>query len=267
MVKYFRNGDDILKTNFHTHCQRCRHAFGTEEDYIKNAVEKGLSQLGFSDHAPFPDHDFGNRMPFCELPDYLSTIDSLKQKYDIQLFKGLEIEYFPKYSNYYQQLFDEYKIEYLALGEHFYTTPDGDIKNIYFAESTLDYINYANEICKGIRTHLFTFVAHPDLMFLNRFAWDDNCQKACEIIIECAEKHDMILEFNANGYRRNKNTFPDGERYPYPYMRFWNMVQNTDIRVIVGSDCHEPHQVFDDKVELSYKTVNMLGLNVTDTIF
>ena len=65
------------KTNFHTHCQRCRHAFGTEEDYLKSAIEKNLDQLGFSDHAPFPDHDFGNRMPFEELPDYISAIEQL----------------------------------------------------------------------------------------------------------------------------------------------------------------------------------------------
>lgn len=256
-----------MKTNFHTHCKRCRHAFGTEEDYIKEAVKKNLVQLGFSDHAPFPRYDFGNRMPLSELKDYLSTLDRLKQKYDIQIFKGLEAEYHPMYEFYYEELFEEYKIEYLALGEHFYTKPDGEIKNIYFAQSTLDYIDYAKAICRGIKTGFFKFVAHPDLMFLNRFAWDNNCQKASEAIIKCAEKYDAVLEFNANGYRRNKDTFPDGERYPYPHMNFWNMVKDTNIRVIVGSDCHEPHQLFDDKVELAYQTVNMLGLNVIDTIF
>lgn len=256
-----------MKTNFHTHCKRCRHAFGTEEDYITNAVSKGLSQLGMSDHAPFPDCDFGNRMPFDELPDYLSTIDSLKQKYDIPLFKGLEIEYHPKYHFYYEELLQKYKVEYLVLGEHFYTKPNGDIKNIYFAENTLEYIHYAHAVCWGIQTGLFSFVAHPDLMFLNPFAWDDNCTKASEMIIECAEKYNAVLEFNANGYRRNKKIFPDGERYPYPHIKFWNMVKHTNIRVIIGSDCHEPHQVFDDNVELAYKTADLLGLNVIDTIF
>ena len=256
-----------MASNFHTHTYRCRHAFGTEEDYVRNAVAKNLDQLGFSDHAPFPRYDFGNRMPLSELPDYLKTIDELKQKYDIPIFKGLEAEFHPMYQFYYKELFEDYKIEYLALGEHFYTKPNGEIKNIYFAESTKDYIDYANAICQGIESGFFAFVAHPDLMFLNPFPWDKNCQKASELIIKSAKKHDTILEFNANGYRRKQFPFPDGERYPYPHMNFWNMVKNTNIRVIVGSDCHEPHQVFDDKVELAYKTVDMLGLNVIDTIF
>ena len=266
-AKIFRKEMIETKTNFHTHCQRCRHAFGTEKDYLKSAIEKNLDQLGFSDHAPFPDHDFGNRMPFEELPDYISAIEQLKQKYPIPLFKGLEIEYFPKYSDYYKRLFGEYGIEYLILGEHFYTAENGDIKNIYFAESTLDYIYYAQSVCDGIETGFFKFVAHPDLMFLNMFGWDGNCTKACEMIIECAEKHNAVLEFNANGYRRQENFYPDGRRFPYPHINFWRMVKNTNVRVIIGSDCHEPHQIFDEKVELAYKTADMLGLNVIDTIF
>lgn len=45
----------ILKSNFHTHTKRCCHAFGVEADYAKEAYDKGLSVLGFSDHAPFKD--------------------------------------------------------------------------------------------------------------------------------------------------------------------------------------------------------------------
>ena len=256
-----------MKTNFHTHCKRCRHAFGKEEDYVKAALKKNLVQLGFSDHAPFPNFDFGNRMPFSELPEYLATIDRLKEKYDIEIFKGLEIEYHPMYTFYYKELFKDYHIDYLVLGEHFYTRPNGIIENIYFAESTEDYLVYAKAICQGIESGFFAFVAHPDLMFINAFPWDKNCQKASEMIIKCARKNESILEFNANGYRRKKFPFPDGERYPYPHMKFWEMVRDTELRVIIGSDCHEPNQIFDDKVELAYKTADSLGLNVIDTIF
>ena len=257
-----------MKTNFHTHCKRCRHAFGTESDYVKFAVNQGLEQLGFSDHAPFPNFDFGNRMPFRELPEYLSAVDQLKAQYDnIQIFKGLEIEYLPMYNYYYPELFEKYKVEYLILGEHWYMLPIGEIRNIYEAESTEDYIDYAKAICKGIETGWFSFVAHPDLMFINHFAWDDNCEEACERIIECADRNNAILEFNANGYRRLQEKFPDGKRYPYPHMKFWDMVKTTNIRVIIGSDCHAPHQIFDPKVELAYKTVKELGLNLIETIF
>lgn len=64
------------------------------------------TQLGFSDHAPFPDYDFGMRMPYCELSEYIEDINALTVQYrtDIILWKGLEIEYLPEYRDYYEAL-------------------------------------------------------------------------------------------------------------------------------------------------------------------
>ncbi len=246
-----------MKANFHTHTQRCFHAFGTEEDYVKAAVSAGLSQLGFSDHAPFPDTDFGYRMPFSELDDYLAAIDSLKESYPLRLFKGLEIEYLPTYRDYYQTLLG--RLDYLALGEHFYLMPDGERRTIFSAKSTQDYLDYACAVCEAIQTGWFAFVAHPDVMMINGFAWDNNCQKAAEMMIACAAEQNMVLEFNANGYRREPLTYPD--------RRFWEMVSDTNIRVIVGSDCHTPEQVWDSSMETALHAAKAMGLNVIDTIF
>ena len=38
--------------NYHTHTWRCRHADGTEREYVEKAIESGLKILGFSDHTP-----------------------------------------------------------------------------------------------------------------------------------------------------------------------------------------------------------------------
>ena len=40
--------------NYHTHTWRCRHADGTEREYVERAIEGGLKILGFSDHSPYP---------------------------------------------------------------------------------------------------------------------------------------------------------------------------------------------------------------------
>ena len=110
-----------MKTNFHTHTSLCRHADGTAEDYVKSAVSNGLTQLGFSDHGPYPDIDLGQRMLFEELEEYLNEIDSLAAKYkqNIQIRKGLEIEYLPRYRDYYEQLLTKRGLEYLLYGRTF----------------------------------------------------------------------------------------------------------------------------------------------------
>ena len=37
----------MKKTNYHTHTKRCMHAEGTEADYVKAALDAGLTLFGF----------------------------------------------------------------------------------------------------------------------------------------------------------------------------------------------------------------------------
>lgn len=253
-----------IKTNFHTHCQRCKHALGCEEDYIKSALSSGLTKLGFSDHAPYPnpDADFGNRMDFHELNDYLETVDELSEKYKkkIVIRKGLEIEYLPKYRNYYEELLAKWNVEYLLLGEHFYINARGEYANTYEMTSTEEYVFYARTVVEGMKTGLFKTLAHPDLYLLNPYAWDDNCKRAADLIIDTAVSTGTILEYNANGFRRGLRPYPDGTRYPYPDDRFWHLAAKAPIKVIVSSDCHEPKYVWDDAMELAYEKLQALGI-------
>jgi histidinol-phosphatase (PHP family) len=257
-----------MKVNYHTHTPRCQHALGTDEEYIQSAIQSKMDILGISDHGPFPDHDFGLRMKYEELDEYLNTMGEYASKYQSQLriLKGLEIEYLPEYNNYYEKLIADDRIDYLLLGEHFYHKKNGEMQNIYSAQSTDTYIEYAQAIVEGMKTGYFNMVVHPDLMFMGEYAWDDNCSRATDIIIDAAVKHDYILEYNANGLRREIKDYPDGQRHPYPHIRFWEQVANTNIRVIVGADAHQPYQVWDSAVLEAIETTKKLNLHVIHEI-
>ncbi|MDE7434238.1 MAG: histidinol-phosphatase [Lachnospiraceae bacterium] len=258
-----------MKSNFHTHVQRCKHAEGSEEDYIKEALAKGLSQLGFSDHAPYPDVDFGYRMLYEELADYLETVDRMREKYQDKLviWKGLEIEYLPRYRDYYEELLSKQKVDYLLLGEHFYINAEGKQTGTYEISSTQEYIAYAKAIAEGMRTGLFRAVAHPDLYMLNHFAWNEDCRRAADLIIDTAVATGTILEYNANGFRRAQESYPEGLRHPYPYDGFWQMAAQAPVQVMVGSDCHAPHILWDEAVELSYRKLQELGIESVRELF
>lgn len=251
-----------MKTNYHTHTLRCQHAQGTEEDYVLSAINSQLDILGFTDHAPFPDIDFGLRMPYEELDAYLDTIDSLSCKYssDLVLLKSLEIEYIPDYTSYYEDLLSKKKLDYLLLGEHIFKVPDGSFQNIACARSTDLYLEYAHAVASALDTGYFKIVAHPDLFSLNKFAWDKNSDAATDIILEAALRNHTILEYNANGFRRGIVEYPDGSRYQYPDKRFWEKVVNSGVQVLVGSDCHNPMQVWDQAVDKAYEELAQLGL-------
>ena len=38
-------------TNYHTHTSRCKHARGTDRDYVQQAVDSGYQVLGFTDRV------------------------------------------------------------------------------------------------------------------------------------------------------------------------------------------------------------------------
>ena len=53
------DGNRPVRVNLHTHTYRCKHASGTVDDYCREAVKAGISILGFAEHTPFPDGEYG----------------------------------------------------------------------------------------------------------------------------------------------------------------------------------------------------------------
>ena len=110
--------------NYHTHTWRCRHAYGTEREYVENAIEAGLKILGFSDHTPqvYPDgYICPVKMLPQELEGYVDTVLDLKREYraDIEILLGLEAEYLDTLWEPLMRLLEPYPIEYLILGQHY----------------------------------------------------------------------------------------------------------------------------------------------------
>ena len=65
-----------MTVNYHTHTVRCRHASGSEREYIETAISRGLTILGFSDHSPYVFEgiitrvfaETGGAWDYCETP-------------------------------------------------------------------------------------------------------------------------------------------------------------------------------------------------------
>ncbi|WP_317367659.1 histidinol-phosphatase [uncultured Tyzzerella sp.] len=258
-----------MKTNYHTHTLRCKHAVGNAKDYVLSAINENLSILGFSDHSPYPDDRFGLRMDFCELEDYIKEVEDLKMEFKNKIFikSGLEIEYDPREKDYYEELLNKYNLDYLALGQHFYINNNNEAINTYSLNDTKKYLEYGKTLVEAMKTGYFKFIAHPDVIFINDLPWDNNCDEFCNLIVKAAKENDFILEFNANGLRRGKKNFCDGTRYSYPHKSFWYKVAKENIKVIINSDCHNPIQVWDEYMDKAYDMANKLGLNVINEIF
>ena len=110
--------------NYHTHTYRCGHADGTDEEYVKRAIECGIKYMGFSDHAPFvfPDGgEIGCHVQQADVADYIESIKNLRKKYSdkIDLLVGFEMEYMPTHFDKMLENARNSGAEYLILGQHY----------------------------------------------------------------------------------------------------------------------------------------------------
>ncbi len=226
-----------MQVNLHTHTPRCRHASGTEREYVENAVAGGLTRLGFSDHAPyvFRDGYYSNfRMMPEQQEDYVTSIQALREEYrgkiDIQI--GYEAEYYPEFFEDFLRLITRYEVNYLILGQHFI---ESEITRRYSGVASADedtLKTYVDQTCEAMKTGLFTYFAHPDLV---NYTGDEKifC-KHYERLIACAIDCRMPLEINLLGVRESRF---------YPHDAFFRLCGEMGAEVCIGSDAHSPDVV------------------------
>ncbi len=223
-----------MKANYHTHTVRCKHAVGTEREYIEAAIENGFKVLGFSDHVPQPyTNGFvsGIRMDMSEVPDYFDTLTKLREEYKdrIKIYIGFEVEC---YEGYFETLMEElkkYPVDYMILGQH-HVPREEDGTYVGFKTDSEDVLKlYADTAIKAMKTGKFKYLAHPDL--INFTGSDEIYQKHMRRIVEASIEQDFPLEVNVYGF---------ADRRQYPCDRFFSMASKMGAKFIIGCDAHTP---------------------------
>ena len=83
----------------HIHTERCGHATGTVDDYVRAAVKRGLVGMVMTEHLPMPEGMDPNAevsMPACDLEEYLVEVDLVRERYpEIEIITGVEADYLP----------------------------------------------------------------------------------------------------------------------------------------------------------------------------
>ncbi len=256
-----------MKHNFHTHTTRCKHAIGTDEQYVQAAIESGFDVLGFADHAPWAfgtDYVSHCRMPADQWTDYKQSILALKEKYagQISLHLGLECEYYPKYLDQLKRLRDD-GCEYLIFGNHFLYTEETFPYTGSQCREDKGVMEYAEQAVEAIRTGLFAYIAHPDLYMMYRDELSPVCMEAADMICQAAKEARMPIEYNLLGLSGEMYGHPRG----YPNQDFWQYVRKWDNDVIIGVDAHDPAHLRDQQVwDTAIARLNAMGHRLVNNI-
>jgi len=246
-------------TNYHTHTVRCRHAKGSEEDYIRCAMEAGLQELGFSDHTPYPfKNGYYSKMRMFpeQLGEYVQTLKGLQEKYrgKLDIHIGLETEYYPAYFDELLTWVRDAGIEYMILGMHWLGNEQGERHMYHPFEDEMQLERYVAQATEAMDTGVFSYFAHPDIA---NFTGDDGFyRRNMRQLIREAVRRDLPLEINLHGLRSG---------YNYPDRRFWEIAAEEGAKVVLGRDAHDPAEFFERKTEEKMLTmVRQLGLDLLD---
>ena len=232
-----------MTENFHTHTTRCRHAIGTEEEYIQQAIDYGLTALGFADHTPYlfsGTYYSTFRMYPHQIGDYAETILNLKEKYtgQIDIHLGLEAEYYPDRLADMLELIKPYGIEYMILGQHCCGNEQDSFYNGAPTDDPARLEQYCNQVIAAMDTGLFSYIAHPDLI---HFTGDPSCYRLhMRRLCQAAAEYGLPLEINLLGLREKRH---------YPNELLLEIAGEEGCPMVLGSDAHRPQHVADPATE------------------
>ena len=242
-----------MRVDLHNHTTLCNHANGTVEQYVQRAIELGIDQYGFSDHAPM-NFDPKYRMDISQKALYEKWVLDAKEKYksQIKILLAYEVDYLEGY------ILDEIinsKVDYLIGSVHFLKNKNDmwgfdnpEFIGVYESKD-IDtiWLEYFDAIKSMAKTQLFDIVGHFDLIKVFKFLPKKDIRILANDALKQIKKSGMVLEINPAGLRK-----PIGETYPSKQLL--ELAYEMNIDITFGSDAHEIEQVgfkYDEVVSLA----------------
>lgn len=243
--------------NLHTHSY-FSDGKSTPEEVVLEAINQGMKVLGFSDHSPVPfENSFAIKND--EVQNYISTIKSLKEKYQdqIDIYCSMEMDFIPGIVKDFKKTKEELNLDYMIGSVHLV---GNDINKLWFIDGskveTYDegLFNYYNgDIKKGVKTFFhqynemieteeFDIVGHFDKIKMhNRDRYfTENEKWYRDLLMETLtliKEKSLIVEVNTRGiYKKRSEDF-------YPSTWILPIMCEMNIPVVISSDSHKSEEL------------------------
>ena len=248
-------------TNYHSHCSFCDGRAPLEE-FVKEAITQGFYSYGVSSHAPLP---FPTQwtMEWEQMEAYLDEFKNLRSKYadEIELYVGLEIDYLNEESNPSVARFTELPLDYRIGSVHLLYDAAGEVVDIdcspaVFKERVDRHFNgdvlrvvrmYFDRLFRMVELGGFDVLGHADKMHYNASCYhpgllDEPWYEALmKDYFSLVASRGYLVEINTKAYD-SLGTF-------YPNSRYWELMKEYQIKVLVNSDAHYPERINAGRME------------------
>lgn len=221
-----------MSVDLHTH--PVAHGAGCyKEEFLRQfmhkAKEEGISHLGFTDHDCYLD-----------LIDFKMGEKLNQSNPDVQIYIGLEVDYFPEKEHEIKKRLIEYPLDYVIGSVHSIGDWDFDVleQKFRYKEWDIDHLyeTYFQLIAQAARSNLFQIIGHLDLIKIFNYRPKQDIFKWVEPCLRVIQAHDLTVEVNTAGLYK-----PVGEIYPEE--RIIKRCFELNIPLTISSDAHEAEQV------------------------
>ncbi|MDW7675569.1 MAG: histidinol-phosphatase HisJ family protein [Bacillota bacterium] len=205
------------------------HTLEDIEPFVKTAVKKGMSELGFTEHDRYL-----NQINF----DLYSELQKMYPQLKIRI--GLEIEFREGREKEFINYACAYDFDYTIGSVHEISNwpfdhPD-HIKEYDNWETDKLYERYFNIIALMANTSQCQVVGHLDLIKVFGFRPKKNILSFLLPALAAIKAANMVAEINTNGWYKPVNEV-------YPAFDVLKECYNADIPITLSSDAHHPDQV------------------------
>ena len=239
------------------HTPLCRHAEGEPTEYAAQAAKLGLTEIGFTEHAPMPDDDFDDwRMLESDLDLYHEKLDQAERDNpNVTIRRSLEIDYLPGYEEWIKSLTKRYNWDYLIGSVHYIGEKwsfDHPNKRDTWEGKDLNQVwrEYYGLLVESVSLGIFDIIGHCDLIKVFGDRPEGELSQLWRPFLEAVKQSDIAIEINTGGIHK-----PCGEMYPEPELL--EMAGGMGVGLTFGSDSHKSARVgenFDAAVELAKRS-------------
>jgi histidinol-phosphatase (PHP family) len=230
------------KVDYHMHTPLCGHASGEPREYVKRAIEVGLVEVGFSDHAPLVAYENPKyTMSREQLPDYHGMMDRVRKEFPGFTVKvGIEADYIPGCEAKTRAILEAYPYDFVIGSVHFidnwaFDDPDDFVR---WKDKDIDrvYRDYYALLRGSAKSGLFDIIGHCDLVkkFGHRAKTDMHSE--VEATAKVFKETGVTVEINTSGLRKPVKEI-------YPSLECLKIYNKAGVPITFSSDSHEPGDV------------------------
>lgn len=243
-----------LPADLHMHTPLCRHAVGEPVEYARQALEAGLTEIGFSDHSPMARDGFDDwRMLDRQLDEYVAKVRLAQKEFPQLTIKlALEVDYLPGQEDWIRKLAARHPWDYF-IGSVHYVSESWDIDNPaklseWKKRDAFEvWSAYFNWLTLAAESKLFDIIGHADLPKKFGIRPQQDCTALYAKFLEAAARADVAIELNTAGLRKDCKEI-------YPCRDLLQIAFQKGVPITFGSDAHAPQEVglnFAEAMELA----------------